>query len=511
MYFELNLFTTKGYYINILVFSPVRLTPKLDAGSRKRIYNIAKYLQNNGHKIHFVYYANNGIDYDSFQFMQDTWDTFTVIEQKTNIQRRTGNYELDEWYEESISKTVNKLVSLFQIDIVWTNYIFQSKFLEFLPEYVYKIIDTHDVFTDRYKLFENIQETVYTWYSYSKEDEARGISRADLVIAITEKEKKYFERIVDTKVVVVGHLEQTYFLDKEYKSLKKVGFIGGANDVNIVSINNFLEEFYQKSKFKDQLQIVVAGWVCDSIKMEHDNLQLLGMVENVKDFYSEIDIVINPLTLGTGQKIKSVEALSYGIPIVSTSIGWEGIESQEKYHQIKNITEMIKIIDTITQTPELLNDLAKSSKKIFKQYKNNMEKKIENVFSACKIIDARPEKDSIQIQRYRQKMKQEFDELIVRSQEKLIEEKTAHILKQSDWIKKQEKRIEEKTTLILKQSVWIKEQEKRIEEKTNDLDKLPLILQELASMSFFKHPIKKIQKYKYLMKEYHKLKRNAQL
>ena len=89
--------------MNILMFSPVRLTPELDAGSRKRIYNIGKHLQKNGHKIHFIYYTDNGIDYDSFQFMQDTWDTFTVIEQKINTQRRTGNYELDEWYEESIS------------------------------------------------------------------------------------------------------------------------------------------------------------------------------------------------------------------------------------------------------------------------------------------------------------------------------------------------------------------------------------------------------------------------
>jgi glycosyltransferase involved in cell wall biosynthesis len=539
--------------MNILIFSPVRLTPELDAGSRKRIYNIAKYLQNNGHKIHFVYYTDNAIDYDSFQFMQDTWDTFTVIEQKTNIQRRTGNYELDEWYEESISETVNKLVSLFQIDIVWTNYIFQSKFLEFLPEHVYKIIDTHDVFTDRYKLFEDEEDIKYTWYSYSKEDEAKGLSRADLIVAITEEEEKYFSSIVETKITVIGHLETEHFLDKKYTSLRKIGFIGGTTQVNIVAINSFLNAYFQESENKKNIQIVIAGNICDSIKSDREDIVLLGLIDETEEFYTQVDLVINPLTFGTGQKIKSVEALSYGLPILSTAVGFEGIESHSEYHQIETMDQMIHIINEIAEKPRILADLAVLSRNIFENYNKDLEEKITQLFAFNKITshalkDLDQKEESSLTATYRKKMKREFNELIVRSQEKLLEEKTAHVLKQSEWIKKQEKTIrektkhterqsewikeqekviEEKTTHVLKQSVWIKEQEQIIKSKDVHIKKqsgwiirqeaiiketedrfkrLKEPIKELATIRFLYHPLKKIKKYNKLMDIYHKIK-----
>ncbi len=563
--------------MNILIFSPVRLTPELDAGSRKRIYNIAKYLQNNGHKIHFVYYTDNGIDYDSFQFMQDTWDTFTVIEQKTNIQRRTENYELDEWYEESISETVNKLVSLFYIDIVWTNYIFQSKFLEFLPEHVYKIIDTHDVFTDRYKLFEDEQDIKYTWYSYSKEDEAKGLSRADLIVAITEEEEKYFSSIVETQITVIGHLETEHFLDKKHTSLRKIGFIGGTTQVNIVAINSFLNAYFQESENKKNIQIVIAGNICDSIKRDREDIVLLGLVDKIEEFYTQVDLVINPLTFGTGQKIKSVEALSYGLPILSTAVGFEGIESHSEYHQIETMDQMIHFINKIAEKPRILEDLADLSRNIFENYNKDLEEKITQLFTFNKITshalkDLDQKEEFSLTATYQKKMKREFDELIVRSQEKLLEEKTAHVLKQSEWIKKQEKTIrektkhterqsewikkqektlkekndhiekqsawiikqkkgiEEKTTHVLKQSTWIKEQEKMIIKKDVHIKKqsgwiikqeaiiketedrfkrLKEPIKELATIRFLYHPLKKIKKYNKLMDIYHKIKKQG--
>ncbi len=371
--------------MEILLFSPVRLYHPIDVGSRRRIYNIGKFFQKIGHRVHFVYYADNGMDRESFLFMQENWDSFTLIEKIHQTQRHSGNDKLNEWYEEHIASEVNMLVEKFDIDMVWCNYIFQSKFLESLPAHIYKIIDTHDVFTDRYKLFDDSESTKYTWYSYSKEDEAAALNRADTVVAITEVEAEYFTSISKAHIEVVGHIEAPHFIEKSYDTLQKVGFIGGSNDVNIIAIDTFLDDYYLHSVLKNKIEIVIAGDICQHIKDKHPewaeslHLQLLGRVDDVDQFYDKVDLIINPLMFGTGQKIKSVEALAYGLPIISTKIGFEGIESVEPYHRLESIADLRQTMETLYHQPQKLQELAVSSRRVFDSYLQRVQGRLDHL------------------------------------------------------------------------------------------------------------------------------------
>ena len=47
---------------------------------------------------------------------------------------------------------------------------------------------------------------------------------------------------------------------------------------------------------------------------------------DIKSIYDLSDIVVNPLTIGTGLKIKSIEALGFSKALVSTSVGADGLE-----------------------------------------------------------------------------------------------------------------------------------------------------------------------------------------
>ena len=50
-----------------------------------------------------------------------------------------------------------------------------------------------------------------------------------------------------------------------------------------------------------------------------------GFVEDISTYFSGADVFINPITSGGGIKVKVVEALSYGLPVVSTEQGAAGI------------------------------------------------------------------------------------------------------------------------------------------------------------------------------------------
>lgn len=60
--------------------------------------------------------------------------------------------------------------------------------------------------------------------------------------------------------------------------------------------------------------------------MEDKSLVFTGRIDDVKPFYNECTISIVPLKTGSGTRLKILEAMSYGLPVVSTTQGAEGIE-----------------------------------------------------------------------------------------------------------------------------------------------------------------------------------------
>jgi glycosyltransferase involved in cell wall biosynthesis len=384
--------------MNILLFSPIPSHPHYH-GHRKRIYNLTKYLQQMGHDIHFVYFNEDPIKDCDCIAMQNEWKTFTLVPRQKQLNLRHGNYNFDEWYQEDIAQYVNKIINLFHIEVIWMYYIWQSKLLELIPKDILTVIDTHDKFTDRYKLLSSNGNKTYAWFSCSKRDEGAYLDRADVVVAIQNKESSYFKTISSSKVYTVGHIEQKHNLNKNYTKLETIGFLGAHNAVNEKAINDFLDTFYKYSRFANNMEIVIAGTVCNAIHVQHDKLTLLGLVDNLDDFYGNIDLVVNPLLFGTGLKIKSAEALAYGMPILSSAVGFEGIDSDSVYHKTANSLEMVKLIDKLYEDPVELQALARASKEIFRNYENEVFHNIDTILHLQKAKNIKEDKRVLELYR----------------------------------------------------------------------------------------------------------------
>lgn len=60
-----------------------------------------------------------------------------------------------------------------------------------------------------------------------------------------------------------------------------------------------------------------------------DDVELTGYVTSLAPFYRRASVAVAPLRLGAGVKLKSVVAMLWGVPVVSTSVGAEGIDGPE--------------------------------------------------------------------------------------------------------------------------------------------------------------------------------------
>jgi glycosyltransferase involved in cell wall biosynthesis len=120
----------------------------------------------------------------------------------------------------------------------------------------------------------------------------------------------------------------------------------------------FIQEIWPTLKGKfPQLKLQLVGRnPSNTLKaVADDSITVTGFVKDVLPYLQNTDIFIVPLRMGSGMRIKILEAMSLGLPIVTTTIGYEGITADPEIH--------LKVADTpidfINQISFLLDNYQK--------------------------------------------------------------------------------------------------------------------------------------------------------
>ncbi|MGL5938806.1 MAG: glycosyltransferase [Waterburya sp.] len=384
--------------VDILVLSPTPTYP-LDYGNRKRIFYVCRQLKDRGAKIHFLHYPGewrSKTPYDAMHIMAQQWDSFHLVSPTRYLHQAAQgeDHTIDEWWDYSIGDYLKYLFERNYFDVFIVNYTYLSKALEFAPSHVYKILDTHDQFSDRRKLLESQGISPEFFYTTS-EQEAIALERADLVWAIKEQEAEFFRSIASTPVITVPHIEPQRSIQRKYIDADTdylvLGMIGGRNSINVSNTRAFLEQAIPKfRKYLAPIKIKLAGSMCADLSDLEGKaaIQLMGRIENVEDFYAAIDVAVVPMTFSTGLKIKAVEALTTGLPLIAHKHALEGIPLTHPYHQCESIDEIVEHCLDIAFDPILLPDLAKATHESYQAMGEEVDGAINN--TVIKLSKAKP-------------------------------------------------------------------------------------------------------------------------
>ena len=200
------------------------------------------------------------------------------------------------------------------------------------------LVDTHDVLHLRCAEFE--ERGFRHWIRISRAEEAECISRFDFAMAIQANEAEVFRELAPaTRTIVVRHSVESYLGEGKSRDsfvggpFPTVGYLASSNFSNASAIRKFLRQVWPKFlERQPSARLLIAGSICDGLATEDGlvgpprNVDLLGYVERLGDFYSAVDLVINPVEFGTGLKIKNCEPLAFGLPVVTTAKGLAGME-----------------------------------------------------------------------------------------------------------------------------------------------------------------------------------------
>jgi glycosyltransferase involved in cell wall biosynthesis len=91
-------------------------------------------------------------------------------------------------------------------------------------------------------------------------------------------------------------------------------------------------------------------------------------VADLEEAYARADVVVVPLRAGGGTRIKLLEAMAYGVPVISTTLGAEGIDIQSGTHAIlvDNPFEFAASCLQLVQDAALRTRLAQNGKALVK-------------------------------------------------------------------------------------------------------------------------------------------------
>ncbi len=91
-----------------------------------------------------------------------------------------------------------------------------------------------------------------------------------------------------------------------------------------------------------------------------DQIIVTGSVPDMRDYLSQSNVVAVPLRIGHGTRLKVLEAMAAGRPVVSTSIGAEGLDSQAGKHLLvaNNPAQFAESVIEILTKPRLAESIA---------------------------------------------------------------------------------------------------------------------------------------------------------
>lgn len=158
------------------------------------------------------------------------------------------------------------------------------------------------------------------------DEEIERLSFFDEIFCISYDEKIFYEKVIGKTIHFLPHL-----LPSDIKNVKtEVGkrrwdvfFIGFNNPFNLEGMNWFLDEVYPK--LNKNIKILLAGSVTKNIETKYQNIDIIPFIPDLDGIYEDIKIVVCPMFRGTGMKIKVVEAMSKGVPVVCNERGTDGL------------------------------------------------------------------------------------------------------------------------------------------------------------------------------------------
>ena len=300
----------------VLVIDTLVPMPDNDSGSL-RMFNLLQVFQRLGYKVSFI--AANEKDYHR---------KYTQEMQKIGIECFYPPYLT------SIPEYLKSQGNLYDVVLLSRVHI-AEKFIDAARKYCANamiLFDTVDLHFLREQRQAEISQDKHILANAKmrKQQELNTARKADKTLLVSPAEIELFKREApDVPVALLSNIHQNHETVFGYQARKDILFIGGFEHLpNVDAMEFFITEIFPiLHDLKPEIRLLIVGSHLPDTIAAHasSHIVIKGYVEDIKPLFNHIKLSIAPIRYGAGVKGKINTSMTYGVPVVATTIAAEGM------------------------------------------------------------------------------------------------------------------------------------------------------------------------------------------
>ena len=287
------------------------------------------------------------------------------------------SYQASRFYHKKIHRFIQNKIKKKKYEIIIFESIFTTVYLSNLeiPPSTTKILRAHNI---EHKIWRDLanqkkfKKIPFLLLSYQlRIMEENTPKKLDYILTLSKKDETYFKNIFPKK---------TYNIPVTFKpksnnipKIKNSIFHLGAMDwkPNKEGLNWFLKEVKPLIEIKKNIKIYIAGKNMPSSYMKYKNKNTIinSRIDNAQSYINNKEILFVPLLSGSGIRIKILEAMSIGTPVVSTTQGADGIPytHNENILIADNPSDFANAIHKLIENKSWARQIGENGKNLIKQ------------------------------------------------------------------------------------------------------------------------------------------------
>jgi len=339
--------------MRILMLSPTFPFP-LNMGSKIRIYNILKELSRS-HEVTLVSLVHGNVeknDIEKIKSISSELYIYSIPQQRRWISALKSLFSLNSYrvvrcWSPQLKNSIHDVISK-EFDIIWVHFLNMFFFLphDFSNEPLV-VLDQHNADELMWKRFLNKGPWFQRLFAIQNIWKVRLFQKkifknVDVILSVSEKEAEFMLKRANKLLNVFttpNGVDIEYFrpLLKKNKKIDMIVFCGSMDVLmNIDAVNRFVFDIFpivKRSVPNAKFYIIGRNPVPQVRKLSKiEGIHVTGTVDDIRPFFEKAKVAVAPFRYGAGTKFKILEAMAMGMPIVSTSIGCQGIEVVHRTH-----------------------------------------------------------------------------------------------------------------------------------------------------------------------------------
>lgn len=341
--------------MKILMLSPTLPWP-LNLGARIRIYHTLRELARAGHEVALLCLSEELSLAGEAKALEPYCHKLEMVSVKRRPRTRAAlkallspkPYRVAKFESAEFRRRVAELLHE-PFDILWVHFL---ETLAYLPELKGRrrplvVLDQHNAderFWATYAREGPPWIRLFAWQNLWKlrRFQQKALQHVDVVLSVSEEDAAFTRTRLpnpSTKVWVVPNGVDTEQLRPGgNEDRRDVVIFVGSMDIfmNIDAVGRFAQEIFPKVReVIPQAEFWIVGRNPASRVRALEALpgvRVTGSVDDVRPYYAQSKVAVAPFRYGGGTKLKVLEAMALGVPVVATPIGCQGIKATHGQH-----------------------------------------------------------------------------------------------------------------------------------------------------------------------------------